>query len=236
MTFTKSITTLAALLCLSNSTISASAQQNYQQMEKLLDQVEQISPPSTTVPQRGSVRFQSAPINSQTAPAPANFGGGADASVLSGQQGNGIQTTRQSQTQSPASTLRKVWQMFNGNGPKQQAQPASGTTPKPFNVLKIMFGDDNDGDLSGNASRAQTQAEIAHDAYLNSCYGDRDSRCQAADEAYYAAEEARHEADNAEDNLKPGRPGDRSYAETARDAADQAEADAEAARYNADSE
>lgn len=97
-----------------------------------------------------------------------------------------------------------------------------------------MFGDSSPGDASGNASRAQTQAGVAHNAYLRSYYGDYYTRSQAADEAYYAAEEARREADNAYYKIQSGAPGAQSYYDTARAAADNAQYDADSARTNAD--
>lgn len=104
-----------------------------------------------------------------------------------------------------------------------------------------MFGDSGGsgsgsaGDnATGNSSRAQTQAGIAHNAYLRSCYGDHYSRSQAADEDYYAAEEARHEADKAYYKIQSNANAQYNYA-TARAAADAAQADADRARGNADS-
>lgn len=131
----------------------------------------------------------------------------------------------------PASPLRRALRFLGA-----QQQPAM-QSQKP-SLFKTMFGDGSSSgggdDATGNASRAQTQAGVAHNAYLRSFYGDHYSRCQAADEAYYAAESARQEADNAYYKIQSNANAQYNYA-TARAASDAAQADADRARGNADS-
>lgn len=208
-----------SLFCLTQSIAPANAQRSFQQMEQMLNQIDSTPP-----------------AQMQRASRPQTTGYGQT------QATRGFQNFQPVQQPVSGNPFGGIMKMFAGGQP-QQAQVANQSKTKGFNPLRELFGDGSGangtggngaGSNAGNASRARTQASVAHNAYLRSCYGDHDSRSSAADEAYYAAEEARHEAGNAEAKAQSGGGNAWGYAESARAAADDAQADADRARSNAD--
>lgn len=210
----------------------------YQQLDQMLDQAFPGSPPAASS-QYGGQWQQPMPITNHPLLNQGNTLWTQGSTLQRFDQNQNAGSLNQYQNQQPAtssitppaSPLRRALRFLGGT---QQQQPVQ--TPQKFSLVKTMFGDGSSGadDATGNASRAQTQAGVAHNAYLRSCYGDHYSRCQAADEAYYAAESARQEADNAYYKIQSNANARYNYA-TARAASDAAQADADRARGNADS-
>jgi hypothetical protein len=236
-------TWLAGLLLTTACPSAALAQGNnngpggtYQQLDQMLDQAFPGSQPAASS-QYGRQLQQPMPISTHPLLNQGNTPW-TQGSPLQRFDQNQNGSLNQYQNQQPATTLtppasplRRALR-FLGGTQQQPVQP-----PQKFSLFKTMFGDGSSSgtdDATGNASRAQTQAGVAHNAYLRSCYGDHYSRCQAADEAYYAAESARQEADNAYYKMQSSANARYNYA-TARAASDAAQADADRARGNADS-
>jgi hypothetical protein len=199
----------------------STGQNNYQQLEKMLDSVESGSRLPGQVQQSNAGRSQLVPVN-QT---PVMQQGGA--------------SIQQAGSMQPVGSMQQMPGM-SGQGTQQFAPQAQPQLQRPGfgKTLRKMFGDPSgytQGDGSANSNRAQEQASRAHNACQRSYYGDHYSRSQAADEAYYAAEEARHEADAAYAKVQARAPNAQSYADSARAAADSAQAEADTARSNADS-
>lgn len=149
--------------------------------------------------------------------------------------------------------------LFSGFAPKPQ--PPAGKSP--FNVsggdvFRMFFGGSPQGaspssnaQAQKNAQNAQNQqklysareylqtandqAQRARDAYASSMSGDKWSRTNNADTAYYAAQAARGAADSATAAAAGGTSDAQDAAAQARNAADEAQANADRARANADS-
>lgn len=147
----------------------------------------------------------------------------------------------------PNSPLKRAVNFLGGAG-ANTANTAAATTQaaSKASLFQSIFGDgatDSGASSSpggtgagrSNMYRAQTQAGVAHNAYVRSCYGDHYSRSQAADEAYYAAGQARYEADCAYSKISSSDPYSSQYASKARAYANAANADYYRARSNADS-
>lgn len=238
----KKIMILAALILLGQAAQPVSAQNaSYQQLDQMLNAAFPGTNSGSTLNQsqvpgnlNQSNNFGSvAPMQSQYSP---QFQAAPVSSRPFLNQGTGLEQAQAG----PLGRFRQAMRYVVGNQQPQQQQWQEQQAQTPAqngrrgSFFQTMFGGDSSDDASGNASRAQTQASIAHNAYNNSFYGDHYSRCQCADRAYYAAQEARREADAAYAKVQAGVPNAQNYAYTARAAAQAAEADYYGAKSNAD--
>lgn len=235
---------LAALILLGQAAQPARAQNaSYQQLDQMLNAAfpGTNSGSSLNQSQGSSGNFNQSSNFGSAAPMPSQYSPQFQAAPVSSRpflnQGTGLQQAQAG----PLGWFRQAMRYVVGNQQPQQQWPDQQTQAAAQNgnqgrgsFFQTMFGGDSSQDASGNASRAQTQASIAHNAYNNSFYGDHYSRCQCADRAYYAAQEARREADAAYAKVQAGVPNAQNYAYTARAAAQAAEADYYGAKANAD--
>lgn len=229
---------ILACISLSSTALPALAQHSEQQLEQMLDSVGNASGYSQTMPQGNGGQYQSAPFN-QGAVMQHPFMNQGNANW---QQPRSVPQMAPTQTmqsmqqgsQGPLAKIRNARQRMSGSA--QEQPQASAGRPSIFQTMFGDSGDSSSGDASGNASRAQTQAGVARNACSQSYYGDHYTQSGYADTAYYAAAEARREADAA--YYKAQSPNataaTRGYYSTARAAADSAQAAADTARANAD--
>lgn len=211
----------------------AYGQDSYQQLEQMLDNV--APAPLTQVNQGNSGSFAGS----------AQF---SNSKQFNTPNAKPFMQPGASGFRPPNSPLKRAANFLGGAG-ANTANTAAATTQaaSKASLFQSMFGDGaaaGNGSSSGpggngagksNMYRAQTQAGVAHNAYVRSCYGDHYSRSQAADQAYYAAGQARYEANCAYSKISSSDPYSSQYASSARAHANAANADYYRARSNADS-
>ncbi len=182
----------------------------------------------------------------------ANWSANGNASVPGGQfqQGPVYQKPFMNQGVPCHVPVRSVPSISGGTLNSLQARPRTGYfTPgqMTFRLLRaansMPAGSANAGATSGfaggsgasaNYYRAQDQADRAREAYDRSWHGDKYNREQAAEEAQYAARQARREADQAFEKVGRDDPNAQTYAEKALSAAQDAQSYADKAETNAE--
>lgn len=219
------------LLCLACGAAMPPAQAQYQgggaQLEGMLDAVENSANWSTAGnAQLSGGQFQQRPVYQKpflNQGVPCHVPVRSVPTLSSGQMLKSLQPQQQNVHFTPGQMTYRLLRAAN-------SMPGGAGAVRGYGGGGMSGG----GDAASNFYRAQDQADRAREAYDRSWHGDKYNREQAAEEAQYAARQARREADQAYGKVGRGDPNAQTYAEKALSAAQDAQSYADKAETNAE--